>query len=113
MPDLRETSSVSLACRTVGFSKDGCEETFVAPLSVAHQNQILRGFQPLFSGLHKLLDECLVPSSTDKADQKAAFGINGCGFPKRFLLASRIPVTLVHLYRGGFDLFNPLVVKLP
>jgi len=67
-----KASSVSLARRTVGFSKDGCEETFVALLPIAHQNQILRGFQPLFGGLHELLDERLVPSSNHEANQKAA-----------------------------------------
>src|SRR5215213_7086373 len=109
---LRKASSLSLARWAVRLSEDGCEEAFVAFLPIGHHDEILWLLEPLFGRLHELLDERLIPSSGNEANQKPAFGIDGGRFSEGLLLASRIPVTLVHLYRGGFDVAHPLVVKL-
>src|SRR5215207_3007124 len=113
MPDLREASPVSLARRTVGFSKDGCKQAFVALVPVGHHDEIVGLLEPPLGRDHKLLDERLIPSSNYEADQQAALGIDRGRFPEGFLLASHIPVTLIHLYRRALDVLNPLVVELP
>src|SRR5215207_4749911 len=110
---LREASSHSLARHTVGLPEDRREESFVAFLSVAHQHQIPRLLEPPLGRDHKLLDERLVPFTHNEADQKPTFGIDGGSFPPRVLLRTRIPPTLVHLYRGGFHLSHSFVVELP
>ena len=100
MSHFRKAPSFSLACRAIGRPEDGREKALVAFLPVAHHDEILGLLEPPLGRDHKLPDERLVTSSSDEADQKPAFRLDRGRFPKGFLLAPGVPVTLVHLYRG-------------
>src|SRR5215216_3475353 len=109
----RKASSVPFARRAVRLPEDECKKAFVALVPVAHNDEILGLLEPPPGRDHKLLDERLIPSSNYEADQQAALGVDRGRFPEGFLLASHIPVTLIHLYRRALDVLNPLVVELP
>src|SRR5215210_8426490 len=113
VPEFGEASSIPSTRRAVGLAEDGGEQSLVASGSVRHQHQVFRVFEPVSGSLHQFLDQPLVPPAPDKADQKAAFGIDRGSLPEGFALAPYVAVTLVHLNRGCFDLLDVLVVEAP